>query len=286
MIQELTLAQAKQAPACFLYVWATEKFINAIPRKYADVIRVKAANEKKLMYLSAEKERMSYEDYANEVRGAFKETYDMTPERALLVLAQGGQVAGKDWASGVYGIGASLVNTFAGHEDVTVREDDGHILKAGADITDTTKTVYNTIKNTVVPYQLFGKADDITYMSQYNKKNGKYYAQTYSTSDSMYSAVTGKETLGSQTADIWGTITLWVEKVINWILAFFGSDVTIDTSKTMNADNTLPNQTADGFVQESGLGGSIGIALLLAAGLGLIATGGWKVSKSKKNIAK
>ena len=281
MIQELTLVQAKQSPACFLYAYAPDTFLKAIPRKYGEIIAVKRAHERKLMALSAEKERMTLDAFAAEVKNAFVEMYEHTPAEALLILAQGGTIAGKDWSKGVYGIGATLVSTFAGQDGVTVRAEDGHILKNGVDITDITKTIYSPINGNVIPFQYFGVDDGVTYQSQYNKKDGKYYAQTFSNASGLFKAYNGSATSGSDAADIWGTITMWVEKVLNWILSFFGTSIEAETGKVMTPENTLPNQNADGFIQESGMSDAVKILLLAAAGGSLIASGALKGKKTK-----
>lgn len=275
---ELTIQAACQNPQNFMYIWASDKFLNAIPSKYASVIRVKRANEEKLLRLSADKYGKTYEEYTSAIRQAFIDTYIMTPAQALVVLAQGGQVAGKDWKEGVYGIGALNTATFNGHTEITVRPEDGHILNNGADVTDTAKTVYTTIKKQAVPYQLFATIDNVIYMSQYNKTTKKYYARTYSTAEKTYNARTGNEINPSDNADIWGAVLASLETFVNWLISLFAGST---ARQTLNAENTLPNQTADGFVQESGMGDALKVVLLLAAG-GTLLAGGLGKKKSVK----
>lgn len=274
-MKELTIEQACTSPANFMYVWADEdKFLKYIPTKHASVIRGKKANQNKLLALSAEKYNKTVKDYTDAIRQAFINTYDMTPANALIVLAQGGTVAGKNWEEGVYGIGAVL--TFSGHSDITVREADGHILQSGVDKTDASKTVYSQVGGKAVAYQLFATIDNITYMSQYNKTTKKYRAQSYSTADGFFSARTGNQINSADSADIWGSIVLAVEKFIEWIVSLFGSG-----KQTINAENTLPNQQSDGFVQTGGMSEASGILLALAAG-GFLLAGGLKGKKNKK----
>lgn len=270
---ELTITQAQKNPANFMYIWADEKnFLQKINRKYANIIRGKKANQIKLLKLSAEKYGKSYEEYTDAIREAFIATYDVTPYEALVILAQGGSIAGKNWSEGVYGIGALYVNVFTNNQAITVRESDGHILNNGVDITDESKTVYTTIKKQAVPYQLFATVDDVIYMSQYNKTRKKYHAQSYSTAQGQYSARTGNEINTSDSADIWGTILSSIEIVVQWILSIFGG-VTTTERETISAENTLPNQQEDGFVQEAGFGGATTTLLLLVAGGALLAGG-------------
>lgn len=275
---ELTIQQACQNPGNFMYIWADEKkFLQYIDKTHAAVIRSKKANQNKLLTLSAQKYNHTQKEYTDAIRAAFVEAYGMTPAEALVVLAQGGTVAGKNWNEGVYGIGALNVATFTGHDGVSVRPEDGHILNNGVDVTDTTKTVYTTIKKQAVPYQLFATIGDITYMSQYNKTLKKYYAQSYSNANGQYSARTGNEINASDNADIWGAILSSFEKFLSWLISLFGGT----TTQTLSAANTLPNQTTDGFVQEAGMSDAVKIALALAVG-GALLTGGLKKQKNAK----
>ena len=272
---ELTIQQACVCPQDFMYIWADEKkFLQYIDKTHAAVIRSKKANQNKLLTLSAQKYGHTQKEYTDAIRAAFVEQFKMTPAEALVILAQGGQVAGKNWDEGVYGIGALNVSTFTGHAEISVRPEDGHILNNGVDATDTTKTVYATIKKQAVPYQLFATINGVTYMSQYNKTLKKYYAQTYSTAEGQFSARTGNSVNASDNADIWGAILSSFEKFITWLISLFGGS----TTTMLSAENTLPNQTADGFVQEAGMSDAVKIALVLAAG-GALLTGGLKKSK-------
>ena len=263
-MRELTIQEACTAPASFMYIWADEdKFLKYIKPKHAAVIRQKKAHQNKLLLLSAEKYGKTAKEYTDAIRSAFVAAYGMTPANALIVLAQGGSVAGKNWEQGVYGIGAVL--SFAGHSDITVDEKSGYIYKGSANITDFQKTVYNKANGDVVAWQYFAVDSGITYMSQYNKTTKKYHAQSFSTADGWYSAKTGNAIDSASSSDIWGSIVMALEKFVNWILSIFGSG-----KETINAENTLPSQSADGFVSQAGVGEAGGILLALAAGGALL----------------
>ena len=278
-MRELTVQEACTQPANFMYLWADEqKFLRYIPAKHANVIRTKKANQIKLLKLSAEKTGDTFDKYVSEIQNAFVAAYGMQPYEALVVLAQGGQVAGKNWKEGVYGIGAVL--TFAGHADITVRETDGHILKNGADITDESKTVYATVSKKTMPYQLFGTDGDITYMSQLNKVTKKYKAQSFSDANGSYNARTGSSINSSDQADIWGAILASLDKFIQWIISIFGGDT---SRQTLTTTNTLPSQVGDGFVtNEASLDPMIAVALL-GGGAVLLGSGVFKKGKKKFN---
>lgn len=278
---ELTIQQAQKHSADFMYIWADEnKFLRYIDKKYANIIRVKKANQKKLLMLSAEKYNSTYDAYTSAVRAAFIEEWGHTPAEALVILAQGGEIAGKNWREGVYGIG-SLSNEFSGatinDQKVTVDEKTGHIFAGGKDITDTSRTVYQNVKSQVVAYQLFSKEDVITFMSQYNKSLKKYYAQSYVDADGVKHSANGTVLSGGDSGSIWETIILSIQTFINWIISLFGGN---SDAELINADNTLPNQQTDGFVFQSGMTEASGILIALAAGGVLMGSG--IIGKKKK----
>ena len=280
MAIELTIAQACKNPQNFMYVWADEQeFLSRINPKYAAIIRGKKANQNKLLRLSAEKYNTTYDEYTTAIRQAFIDAYGMTPAAALVALAQGKTVAGKNWAEGVFGIG-STSTTFYGNPDLTVNTSNGHILKNGVDVTDTSKTVYENIKGVATPYQLFYvDTTGASYMSQYNKTLKKYYAQSYTDPNLgiTCSAKSGKQMSASDSATIWETVILSIQTFIDWLISLFGGNSNKDL---ITSANTLPDQKTDGFVQEAGFGEAGLIVLALVAGGTLLATGSLKKKKN------
>ena len=277
---ELTISQACEHPADFMYIWASDdKFLRYIPQNYATIIKGKRANQRKILALSAEKYGTTQAAYEQAIYDAFIETYDHTPAEALVILAQGGSIAGKNWSEGVFGIGA--VQSFSNNPNILVDAKTGHIYNGGTDITDTSKTVYSTVKGSVFPIQYVAQLDGVTYMSNYNKTLKKYSSYTWSNADGTFNAKSGATFSSSQSSDIWGMIIASIEKFINWLLQLFtGSSV-----ETISAENTLPSQTADGFASADGGNGiaeASGILLALAAGGALIASGGIKLGKKSK----
>lgn len=289
MSTNLTIEQVKQHPADFMYVYAYkwDQFLNAIPKKYAQIITGKAVNQRKVLAESAKHNGLTLADYEAAVKEGFVNIYDTTPRDALIVLAQGGEIAGKNWEAGVFGIGSRTSN-FNGMKidgkDVTVREEDGHIFIGTTDVTDESKTVVKTILGKAINYQLFSTPTSTGTMfeSQYNKTYKKYYAKLWVEGDGKkYRASDGKEVGNTEGASVWGDITLSIETFLNWLLSLFGISVDSDV-KQLSADNTLPNQKNDGFVYESGFGEAGAILLALAAG-GLVLANSKK--KGKRTIA-
>lgn len=294
---ELTLQEACKHPECFLYVWANSDFLGAIERKYARIIGQKGANQRKVLMLSAEKYLGSYtkvQEYYDGISNAFVNMYGMKPFEALIKLASGETVAGKNWSEGVYGIGALHTNTFSGVDanggSVTVDATTGHIFYNGKDITDESKTVYGDVKGQAFPINYFG-VDDFgsIYKSEYNKTYKKYYAASYVNDAGVTITAKGKVTDGTESGNIWSNITMnwdWIKNILNWILSLLGVQTIPDvegSTQTLSAANTLPSQKADGFVtNEAGLGSTGGILLCAAAaGYLLFGTKGKKVKSSK-----
>ena len=285
---ELTIQQACERSASFMYLWADEdKFLKYIKNEYAAIIRGKKANQKKLILLSAQKyinpdavwggEETT--QYTSAIREAFVEQYDHTPAEALIILAQGGSIAGKNWSEGVFGIGA-LPTSFGNNANINVDTKTGHIYNGGTDITDTSKTVYSTVRGQVFPIEYVAELDGVTYISEYHKTKRKYYANTYSTADGTFNAKTGNVVSASDGADIWGNILESLQTFLSWLMSLFG--INFSQRETISAENTLPSQKADGFTQEAGIADAAGLLLILAAGGALIATGGIKVGKKAK----
>lgn len=288
---ELTLDEARKNCSSFLYIFASDKYLSYINSKYATVIKGKRANQRKLLTLSAQayisKDAVyggsEYKQYVEAVQKGFVETYGMEPTDALIKLALGETVAGKNWAEGVYGTsGIGKAATFYG-TNVSVDPSTGHIFKDGTDYTDESKTVYKEIKKQAVPYQLFANIGEVTYMSQYNKTYKKYYAQSYSNAEGSFNASNGKVQSSTDAGTLFENVQLKTWDFLNFlkeILAFFGISVDFGSSsssntntETISANNTLPNQQADGYVQNAGIGDGVAAALLIAVAAGTLFVG-------------
>lgn len=263
MAVELTIEQAKKSPANFMYIWADpKKFLSKIDAKSASIINAKRLNQIKVLKLSAEKYNTSYDTYVSAIRTAFIGYYGMTPAEALAKLANGEEVAGKNWSQGVYGIGAVKRNNFSQNGNVTVDESTGHIFNNGVDVTSSDGVIYGTVKGSAFPTTYTATIDGNTYTSQYNKTKKKYYAGSYSTDDGIMQNANGDTIDASDSSSVWENIVLCLEQFLEWIISLFAGGKT----ETINASNTLPSQT-DGFVTGSTQSTSILIALVAAGAL-------------------
>ena len=284
---ELTIQEACKQPANFLYIWADEQaFLQYINPKYAAIIRGKKANQRKLLLLSAQKYRKTLDDYTSAIRQAFINTYDITPADALIALARGETVAGKNWAKGTFGVGALHVSEFAGAtvngQKVTVDKSTGHIYAGAEDITDKDYVVYAEVGKKTVAYQLYSRTvEGKTFGSLYNSTLKKYYANTYSDeTGTIYNARTGSPQSATDSASMWGDVLLSLETFLNWLLSLFGLGGDTSNTERISSENTLPSQKTDGFVQESGFG-EAGMIALLAVGAGTLLAGGFGGSNKK-----
>lgn len=267
MLVELTINEAKQSPVNFLYCWVNDEFLAAIPSKYANIIAVKRANQRKLLMLSAKKYLGSadrWTEYTDAIRSSFIEAFGMTPVDALVKLAQGQNVAGKNWKEGVFGVGAIKTTKFKG-TDITVNKTNGYMQQNGKYL-PVYDTVYGEDGN---PYQQFyyDNATGKTYMSQL-AKNGKWYASAVSDNRGVAtSEETGSVLTASDSASVWETVILKISEFLEWLINLFSGS---SEKETLQPSNTLPSQTKDGFAtddpNQAGFGTAAALALVAVAG--------------------
>lgn len=269
MALELTLAQAKSKPANFMYLWASDEFLMAIPRKHALIIKQKQLNERLLLARSAEKFNTTKEAYENAIRAEFIKQFGITPAQALDRLAKGEKVCGKDWAAGIYGVGAISTRKFK--DGYSVGETSGYIIDPNGDICPADDIIYGE-DGTASQIVYYDNTSGMTYVSEKNKK-GKWYAKSYSDANGNMFKPNGSAMSGADAGSVWETVDLsfdWIQKIINWILSLF--NISTETQEQLTPDNTLPNQKTDGFVYESGISEAGMIALALLAGGTILAT--------------
>lgn len=282
-IREIPLSEAKLHPACFLYVFADNEFLSAVDTKHRDIISSKGYNQLWLMKLSADKEGISLEDYKTAVKDAFNNVYGMHPYKALLKLAAGETVAGKNWNEGIYGIG-SLLQNYADDKGVTVTKD-GHFKKNGKLIPDDqTKVEYAGQDGTGIVYKRYytDLATNTTYALRYHKASKRYYADSYSLSDGNMYSPAGIHLEGADGSTMWGNVILnTLNAILNWFLSLFG---VTQEKETLTTDNTLPSQVEDGFAGVEPLISGSTMLMLMAAG-GMLLYGGTKKKGGKRKTA-
>lgn len=260
---KLTKQDALNYPANFLYVWAADSFLAQLDAKSASIIGSKRDNQKKLLFVLSNDsgDFTKYNALVNEVRNSFITKYGKTPAEALVILASGGSIAGKNWKEGVYGIGAAGRNNFSQNPDITVDPETGEIYYKGVkqDCTPVYKKDQITNQNAVI--------DGATYSSIYDKSTKRFYAYQYAPEDgeAKYNASGEKVLFGNMTNDMWqdilGITSQWGDWLLGFLRAFqdiFGwppKGQTTETTATpppLTTKNTAPNQKKDGFLFDQG----------------------------------
>lgn len=241
-----------QHPSSMLYIFADDAFLAKLDSKTASIIRKKRANQYQL--LAAESGGYgNRQTAAAQISAAFEEMYGMKPGKALVVLAQGGEVAGKNWAAGVYGVGAIKRPDFSQNSAVTVNSKTGEISVNGTVVQ--AKTIYGGTTGKKIQSYIYTDANGNTYTSQ--KMGTKYYAGTYTTSDGKMENANGQTVTEADSNSLWTSCGSIIETVVNWLMSLFGGT---DEEELITADNTLASQ-GDGFVETT----SASTPLIIAA---------------------
>lgn len=292
---KMTIAQVCEHPNDFLYIFADDqKFLPYIDFKHRAIIVGKRANQNKIILLSAKEYGSSRDEYVKAIREAFIKMYGVTPAQALITLAEGGEVAGKNWKEGIYGVGSVAANyrsDFIQNPNITVNPETGEILSSGVVVSSPSSAIYTRSLSgkAVVANYSYKSAGGEVFTSQFNKALNKYFAGSYATA-SVYQNADGKSINGSDLGSNWEDGVLSVEKFGNWLMELLERLGLISSEgeevETISAENTLPSQTGDGFVAgvDEANWGNIG---LIALGATLIASGAFKkfwgrALKSKK----
>lgn len=252
-----TLADIRKNPINYLYVFAPDNFIDALGSKTAKIIRQKKLNQAKLLRNAAEGNNSTYDVWRDAVYNSIVDMYGMKPAEILVALAEGKDVAGKNWSKGVYGIGAVRQVNYNQNRGVTVDTKTGKIIGEG--ITNLSPIYSNGGK--ITGYSATDAAGNV-YTSA--KHGGNYYANTYGTAEVQQYA-NGQTYQPSESSTIWESIATfipYVKNLLSWILSLFN----VNTSNLITYENTYPSQQE--FTYSSGLSSSE--LLMLAGGAAVV----------------
>lgn len=276
-------------PANSLYCFADEQnFIRYLGKK-AKIIRSKKAMQQQLLNTAAVDDGISYQDALQQVKNAFVGIYGITPQQALVKLANGETVAGKNWKAGVYGIGSVDVTTFStksGDGVVSVDPTNGQIKVDGnavsSLVTDFTYSGTGKSKKVVANAYSYTDAAGNCYIAQYDKVNKKYYACSVTNKEGKKVDAMGVTMGAGDTSSIWVAVIESLENLIQWIVNLFGNGQQLITAKAATpTQSDISSYEQDG-IQSAGLGFwlvlGMGASLLFSGGVGGIAN---KVKKSK-----
>lgn len=283
-------------PASSLYCFADEeKFIRYLGNK-AKIIRTKKAMQAKLLNTAAVDDGVSYQDALQQVKAAFVNIYGITPQQALVKLANGETVAGKNWAQGVYGIGATDATEFktlSGGQTITVDPTNGQIKANGSAVTSlVTDYTYSGVgknKKVVENALSYTDADGNCYISQYNKRTGKYYACSVTSKDGKKVDANGVALAAGDVSSIWVSLIENLKEFLQWIVNLFAGGQTLVTAKAAQpTQSDISSYAPDGSgTQTAGISGWVilGLASVFFAAGGANGLFG-KAQKSKKNKSK
>lgn len=263
-MNKVTLDDALKCPTDFLYIYATDKFLSQLDSKSASIIRSKRRNQQQLLISITTRE--GYNDGVQKVEKAIENAFGYSPATILIMLAEGKQVAGKDWTRGIYGIGATLREGFSGSNGVTVNRENGKIMQNGVEVPGQT-AVYGKRKGT--EYTTYNvEIDGTSYNSVY--KDGSYYAGTRTNADGVSFDATGEKVGLEAFSDIWNSVVSfmpYISQIISFLRslfpAIFGG---ADNRVVITPKNTLPSQS-DGFVTNTTDWKSVGIFAGIAAAI-------------------
>lgn len=275
-------------PANSLYCFADEQnFIRYLGKK-AKIIRTKKAMQRQLLHTAAVDDGVSYQDALQQVKSAFVDIYGITPQQALVKLANGETVAGKNWKAGVYGIGdvsTTSFSTLSNGGTVSVNPVNGQIKVDGNPVaslvTDYTYTGIGKSKTTVVNAYSYTDASGNCYIAQYDKASGKYYACSVTTKDGVKLNANGAAMGAGDMSSIWVALIESFEKIIQWIVNLFGNGQQLITTKAAAPVQSDISSYEDDGTQNAG----ISFLFVLAMGAALFFAGGTKglADKAKKS---
>lgn len=263
-MDKVTLDDALKCPTDFLYIFASDTFLSQLDQKSAAIIRSKRRNQQQLLISITE--RSNYNAGVQKVAAAIKDAFGFTPAQILIKLAEGEQIAGKDWTKGIYGIGATQREGFSGSNGVTVDKTTGKIMQNGVEVTGQT-AIYGKRKGK--EYTTYtADIDGVTYCSVYS--NGSYYAGTYTNAEGTSFNAEGTKIGLAGFSDIWNSIVSfmpYISQILTFLRGIFPSIFGGGESRTViTAANTLPSQS-DGFVTGGTDWKSVGIFAGIAAAI-------------------
>lgn len=264
-MDKVTLNDALKCPTDFLYIFATDSFLSALDSKSANIIKSKRRNQQQLLISITTREK--YNDGVQKVSAAIKDAFGMSPAAILIKLAEGEQVAGKDWTKGVYGVGATQREGFAGSNGITVDKTTGKIMQNGVEVAGQTAIYGKRKGQQYTTYNV--EIDGVSYNSVY--KDGSYYAGSYTNANGDSFNANGAKIGLSAFSDIWNSIASfmpYISQILTFLRslfpAIFGNST--DNRTIITSANTLPSQS-DGFVTNSTDWKSIGIFAGIAAAI-------------------
>lgn len=259
---KVTLAQITKSPLDYLYIFAPDSFLKQLGNKVGGIIRSKRTNQVHLLNRIAVDNGSTYEAYRDAISSAIQDQYGMSPAKILVALAEGKNVAGKNWSKGVYGVGATntLTKTYATDGSVTVDTAGKIMLTSSGKLVEAQTPIYEN--DTLVGYAATHNGSIYTSVLG---ADGNFYANTVGTATYQKFA-DGSEYDGSKARSVWESILTYAPyciQLIQWILSLIPG---VNNRTIITPQNTIPSQSE--FTYNSGVS-SNELILLLVGGVAL-----------------
>lgn len=246
MANKVTTSDLLKNPANFLYIFVTDGYLKYLSSDKSSVIKQKRANQIKYANTVCADNKVNFNTFKSDLSNKIKEVYGLTPNEILVKLALGYNVAGKNWAAGVFGVGDTGHVGYSNDTSITVDGTSGKILQNGVEVGGQTP-IYDTYgsgkKKTTYISGYSATVDGNQYTSQvsgttYKTDSPVYYSSSYSTSDGAFN-YDGSAYEQTNASSIWSAIETYlpiIQKFFEWIASLFNT-------KLITANNTVPKQT-------------------------------------------
>ena len=213
-----------RSPVDYLYIFASDSFISRLSGVYKSTVQKKKQYQIVWLQRAATENKSDITTWSEAIRQRIIDTYGMKPAEMLERLASGEDVAGKNWAKGVFGVGAVRYEAFSQNNTITVDNTTGKLLQGGQEMAGQT-AVYSGSGKVVGYTTTITAADGTTQQYQSTKSGNKYYAGTYSTSAGVTQNADGSEFVPANSESVWqnvATLAPYIQQLIQWIASLFG----------------------------------------------------------------
>ena len=287
---DVKCADILEEPIVFLYIFIDDfekmniPFLAMLDEKHRSIISSKAYNQKVMcrnVYMDEHNDSTEgLQDFYQQIKDKIHDQYGMYPTEILLRLANGENVAGKDWNVGTYGVGESGSKYYKNFKLVT---------GAGQDLSNISVNNDGTIRfgrGSQTPTNIIYGSDGKPVSYQYNYNglslttqlvNGNWYAGTVggSKKNQQWNA-DGTKFSSVNASSIWQSISTYLPYVglllssLSWLFSSFKSN-SWSTGNLFNTSNTYPNQRVDwSYFGDDDEGMTTSDLLLLAAAAGAV----------------
>lgn len=257
----------RKAPQDFIYLWANDNFLKNLSGKTRAIVAQKRECQKKLLNTLAVDDK-TLKANGNQVYQAMDiieemiyNMYGISPSKILFKLANGENVAGKNWQEGIFGVGATpnFSNNLVGVSPTT-----GKITYQSADWEIENQTPIYTLGKGNKPY-ISGYSAQVGGKQYQSVLSGNNTFSPYLESDgdgnikNVASAITDMQTNGANSGNIWCLVLSLIPLVLNLISWF----MSISKKEFLNYSNTAPSQTE--WIEDAPSGLNLEKLLLLGA---------------------